>query len=80
MEINTGLKYCHNEQRDERREPVKLQMSTSRHMRKMLEGNQRFRLILRLRDNRDWCKLSKAALGRVGKVGLTRTKSQRSEN
>lgn len=49
-------------------------------MRKMREGNQRFRVILRLRDNRDWCKLSKAALGRVGKVGLIRTKSQRPEN
>lgn len=27
----------------------------------MLEGNQRFSVILRLKDNRDWCKSSKTA-------------------
>lgn len=49
--LTQHCRYCHKGQRNERKEPVKLQISTNRHMRKLPEGNQRFSLILRLRDN-----------------------------
>lgn len=45
-----------------------------------MKGIKGLVLILKLKDNRDWCKLSKAALGRAGKVDLFRTESQRSGN
>ncbi|KAJ7425851.1 Voltage-dependent calcium channel gamma-2 subunit [Willisornis vidua] len=47
-------RYCHNGLRDEWKEPVKLQMSTNKHNKTMTEGNQRFSVILRRRDNRNW--------------------------
>lgn len=75
--LTQHCRYCHNGLKEERREPVKLQMSTEKHVGRMLEGNQRFSVVLRCRENRNWCKSSKAAVGRDGKVWLVKTESEK---
>lgn len=77
--LTRHCKYCHNGLREERREPVKLQTSTKKPVGRVLEGNQRFSATLRWRCIGDWCNLSKAALGREGKVGLISPRDREAE-
>lgn len=75
--LTQHCRHCHNGQKEERREPVKLRMSTEKHVGRMLEGNQRFSVVLRCRENRNRCKSSKAAVGRDGKIWLVKAESEK---